>query len=79
MPIAAPTIDAPGRVFEKVTVMGDDVAELGDLVGEIRAAAARPLDQAIGLPARAYGSAGLYELEVERIFRRDWMCVGRLD
>ena len=33
--------------------------------------------ECLALPARAYLSAELHALEVERIFRRSWLCVGR--
>ena len=34
-------------------------------------------DDCLSLPRQAYLSNELYELEVERIFRREWLCVGR--
>ena len=30
-----------------------------------------------GLPPACYTSPEFYALEMERIFRRDWLCVGR--
>ncbi|MEP9380767.1 aromatic ring-hydroxylating dioxygenase subunit alpha [Nocardioides sp. KR10-350] len=44
-----------------------------------RQAKARSLDEATTLPAGAYTDPGFYELEVERIFRRDWIPVARLE
>jgi phenylpropionate dioxygenase-like ring-hydroxylating dioxygenase large terminal subunit len=41
--------------------------------------AARPLDRARALPGSCYTSADLYDLEVSRIFRKEWMCVARVD
>ena len=38
-----------------------------------------PLERAETLPPEAYFSPAVYDLEVERIFRRDWLCVGRVD
>lgn len=32
-----------------------------------------------GLPPACYTSPEFYALEMERIFRRDWLCVGRAD
>jgi phenylpropionate dioxygenase-like ring-hydroxylating dioxygenase large terminal subunit len=52
----------------------DDAASL---IAQIREQAARPLEQAITLPPAVYSSEALYAIEVERIFRRDWMCVAR--
>ena len=53
--------------------------EADGLIAEIRAAAARPLAKATGLAARSFGAGALYDREVVRIFRRDWLCGGRLD
>jgi phenylpropionate dioxygenase-like ring-hydroxylating dioxygenase large terminal subunit len=38
-----------------------------------------PLARASALPTRFYLDPALYALEVERIFRREWLCVGRAD
>lgn len=42
-------------------------------------AAARPFARAETLPPRWYRDPGVFALEEERIFRRDWLCVGRED
>ncbi len=55
------------------------VVNLETLVAEIRARAALPLEQARALPPDAYRSAALLERELERIFRREWICVARED
>ena len=36
-----------------------------------------PIEEARGLPPLAYTSEEFYELEVEHLFRRDWICIGR--
>lgn len=41
--------------------------------------ASRPLTEMQAFPAEYYTSDDLYELEVERIFRRDWLYVCRAD
>lgn len=41
--------------------------------------ATRPLEQAWTLPPAAYLSDQIYDLEVERIFRKSWLAVGRVD
>jgi phenylpropionate dioxygenase-like ring-hydroxylating dioxygenase large terminal subunit len=47
---------------------------------ELDPAAARgPLERASSLPPRCYLDPVFYQLEVERIFRREWLCVGRED
>jgi len=41
--------------------------------------AGRPLAQARALPGECYTSEELYALEVEHIFRKEWMCVARAE
>ncbi len=43
------------------------------------AASRRPLPQASPLPWRCYVAPQWYERELENIFRREWLCVGRVD
>lgn len=43
------------------------------------AAARAPLEEAAPLPPGLYTSAAVYSAEVEHIFRREWICVGRAD
>ena len=54
-----------------------------DGVGEILEALAeiRDLDasQARSLPAGFYASKAFLELEKEEIFRKEWVCLGRVD
>jgi phenylpropionate dioxygenase-like ring-hydroxylating dioxygenase large terminal subunit len=50
--------------------------ELLDLIVEH---ASRPMEEAQALPAGYYTSEGLYELEVDRIFKKDWLYVCRTD
>ena len=49
------------------------------LLRQIRTQAERPATQALSLPPACYWREDVWELEVERIFRRDWLCVGRGD
>ena len=39
----------------------------------------KPLNEASALPWWCYASDEWHEREVERIFRREWLCVGRVD
>ena len=39
----------------------------------------RPLYEARHLPGRFYTSPEIFELEVERIFMKEWLCVGRVE
>jgi phenylpropionate dioxygenase-like ring-hydroxylating dioxygenase large terminal subunit len=41
--------------------------------------ASRPLEEAQALPGELYTSRALYELEMDRIFRHDWVYVARTD
>ncbi|MGD9762543.1 MAG: aromatic ring-hydroxylating dioxygenase subunit alpha [Candidatus Binatia bacterium] len=43
------------------------------------AATRRPLLQASTLPPYCYTARDFYELEIDRIFMREWLCVGRAD
>lgn len=43
------------------------------------AATLRPLDEASTLPPLVYTSQDFYDLEVERLFMKEWLCVGRAD
>jgi phenylpropionate dioxygenase-like ring-hydroxylating dioxygenase large terminal subunit len=49
------------------------------LVETIRERAARPLPHARALPGECYTDPELYELEAERIFRKEWICVARAE
>jgi phenylpropionate dioxygenase-like ring-hydroxylating dioxygenase large terminal subunit len=52
--------------------------DMSDLASDLRAARL-PLAQASALPARCYTDPELYAREVETIFRREWLCIGRED
>lgn len=49
-----------------------------EIVAEIADLARRPWGDAVSLPPRAYFSEDLLELEIERIFKREWLCVGHV-
>src|SRR5690606_19386072 len=50
---------------------------LADLMEEGRRAVLRPLAQASTLPPAFYTSPEIFEAERERVFRRNWVSVGR--
>ena len=54
----------------------DDAAKLLDLLADN---ARRPFGEALSLPPRVYASEAFHALEAERIFHREWLCVGRAD
>ena len=39
----------------------------------------KPLDEASALPGWCYTSHEWYQREVETLFRKDWLCVGRVE
>lgn len=47
------------------------------LIDTLAKSLSTPLEEARGLPPQAYLSEEFYELELEYLFRRDWVCVGR--
>jgi nitrite reductase/ring-hydroxylating ferredoxin subunit len=51
----------------------------GGLTAEELAAIDRPLADAAMLPARCYVDPAFFALEVERVFMRNWLPVGRID
>jgi phenylpropionate dioxygenase-like ring-hydroxylating dioxygenase large terminal subunit len=63
-----------------VTVIDTPVQTgLEDLIGRVQEVAELSLDHARTLPPEAYRSPGLYELEIEKVFRKEWVCIGRAD
>lgn len=60
----------------KASPMTANVQELLDLIVEH---ASRPLEEAQLLPSEYYTSHDLYDLEVERIFKKDWLYLCRTD
>ncbi|MFD7629747.1 aromatic ring-hydroxylating dioxygenase subunit alpha [Streptomyces sp. NPDC059851] len=52
---------------------------LRETLAELRRLAALPLEHGRTLPPLAYTSPELYGREVERIFRREWLCVARAE
>jgi phenylpropionate dioxygenase-like ring-hydroxylating dioxygenase large terminal subunit len=57
----------------------DPQAEVDLVRSELTRLAALPLERAETLPPEAYFSSAVYDLEIERIFTREWLCVGRVD
>jgi choline monooxygenase len=49
-----------------------------DILSEISANAAVEFGDALSLPPAAYHDEGVLELETERLFRQEWICIGRL-
>jgi phenylpropionate dioxygenase-like ring-hydroxylating dioxygenase large terminal subunit len=53
--------------------------DLGALLATLVDCAGRPLEEARAMPGAWFTSEALYALEQERIFRREWLCVGRVE
>jgi phenylpropionate dioxygenase-like ring-hydroxylating dioxygenase large terminal subunit len=51
-------------------------ASLGP-IAELRKIAARPFDDALAMPPGLYTSEDVLALERDRIFRQEWICIGR--
>ncbi|MEP9380771.1 aromatic ring-hydroxylating oxygenase subunit alpha [Nocardioides cheoyonin] len=64
-------------IAETRTITAPSVAD--DIVAQIARQAGASLDEATTLPPAAYVDPGYYELEVERVFHRDWLVVARLE
>lgn len=54
-------------------------SSLSTLTAEIAAAARKPLAEASTLPPGAYTSEALLALELEEIFAKEWICLGRVE
>ena len=50
-------------------------AELGNDIGRTQ----KPLDQATHLPSDIYTSEEIFELEKDKIFKKDWLAVARVE
>lgn len=53
--------------------------ELPEIKAHLRGYEKLEIGEARALPLSMYTSAALYELELEALFRRDWICVGRTE
>jgi phenylpropionate dioxygenase-like ring-hydroxylating dioxygenase large terminal subunit len=52
--------------------------DLATVLKGVLAGVGQTLDEAETLPREAYTSQAFFDLEVEKIFRRDWLCVGHV-
>ena len=50
-------------------------AELGNDIGRTQ----KPLDEATHLPSDIYTSVEIFELEKDKIFKKDWLAVARVE
>jgi len=51
---------------------------MADILNTLAANAAGSFSEARSLPPCIYHDADIFELEKERIFRHEWICLGRL-
>ncbi|MDE1174103.1 MAG: aromatic ring-hydroxylating dioxygenase subunit alpha [Parvibaculaceae bacterium] len=59
------------------TKLGDEV-QLDDLLGAVKAGAHQDLEHSETLPPMAYVSEDFFNMEVERVFKPGWVCVGHV-
>lgn len=52
-------------------------ARLAPVLEQLRAVVARPTSEAVALPPACYTDPDFYTLECERLFAREWLCLGR--
>ena len=50
-----------------------------DPIAELKAMVATPFERARAIPTSAYTSEAMLQAELDRVFRREWICVGRAD
>jgi len=50
---------------------------VNDILTELKTNAAKPLGQAKAMPRKMYQSESILELEKEKIFKDEWICIGR--
>ncbi len=50
-----------------------------DPIAALRATASRPFTEAMAMPPSVYTSQAVTAAELDRIFARDWICVGRAE
>jgi nitrite reductase/ring-hydroxylating ferredoxin subunit len=67
----------PGSAAPAVPLRGAE--QLEGLLEVLAERAARPLEEARALPGAFYTNEALYELEVEQIWRKSWIRVGRVE
>lgn len=53
--------------------------ELKNLLEQLGESLDKPLDEVLSMPPGAYRSEELLELELDKIFRKDWQCTGRIE
>jgi phenylpropionate dioxygenase-like ring-hydroxylating dioxygenase large terminal subunit len=66
-------------VLQREDIPGDTPGDtLEPLVRSVLAGGHQPLSRAKTLPPEAYTSEGFFQLEVERIFRKEWLVIGHV-
>lgn len=56
-----------------------DAIEAADSIAALKTSAARPFTEAKAMPPAVYTSEAVCAAELERIFAREWICVGRAE
>jgi len=55
-----------------------DPEDLESIVAAVIAGSSNCIEDAVGLPPAAYVSQAFFELEIKKIFKREWICVGHI-
>src|SRR5690606_16933233 len=67
------------KAGSSVTDTTTEKTSVAGLVQQISKQADLPLEQAIPLPTRTYWDPEFYEHELTHIFRKDWVCIARVE
>ena len=59
--------------------MDAETSKVGLILSELARVASLPMQDATTIPAAAYASEAFLALELEEIFAKEWVCVGRLE
>ena len=62
----------------ELAAAGPSVAPLDAVVKAVLAGSGQTIEEAETLPREAYTSQAFFDLEVEKIFRKDWLCLGHV-
>jgi phenylpropionate dioxygenase-like ring-hydroxylating dioxygenase large terminal subunit len=63
---------------EKISELTVDPNDLGSIVDAVLAGSSEIAGQSVTLPPAAYMSQAFYDLEVQKIFKKEWLCVGHV-
>ena len=65
--------------YEVIEQMDHKTQEVDFILSRLARVATLPMERATTIPAQAYTNDAFLALELEEIFAKEWVCVGRLD